>query len=80
MVDLSLDSSIHAMVMFFFEWRGNDYSCIQCRIPLHFNGSMISVVSSVCEEEEGGGVGSFEAPIGEVGRVWEGFDDEVEDE
>ena len=35
------------------------------------------------EEEKGGGVGGQDPPIrglGKVGKVWEGFDDEVEDE
>ena len=32
------------------------------------------------EEKEGGRVWGLEAPAREVGGVWEGFDDEVEDE
>ena len=82
LVDLNLDFCIDHMRMF-FEWRWEDNSCIQCRIPLHSDCKMAPELSLVEGEEEGGGVGVLESPIGgegEVGGVWKGFDDEVEDE
>ena len=46
LVDLSLDSCIHAIRMF-FEWRREDNSCMQCRIPLQLKCRMAPVVSWV---------------------------------
>ena len=46
LVDISLDSCIQAMRMFFV-WRRDDNSCIQYRIPLQLNCKMSPEVSWV---------------------------------